>query len=91
MQDLNLTQDEIDLILHHRKIADQQKKDDEFRKLIAKTTYEWLVWSENNGKAGLTFSTFVDDFCFEGENKSVCFNAIKEMLQHLKQFNSPKC
>lgn len=90
MENLNLTQAEIDLILRNREIANQKVKNHEFHKQILKTTYEWLEWSDNNGKAGLTFSTFVNEFGFDGEYKSVYFNAIGDVLKFLKDYQAPK-
>lgn len=85
MNDLNLSQDEINLILRNRAIAEQKRKDYEFRKRAIKTAYEWLEWSEKEGM-GLTFSTFVDDFGFDELGASQYYKAITAILECVKAY-----
>lgn len=83
MNNLNLTQDEINLILRNREIAEQKRKVYEFHKRAIKTAYEWLEWSEKEGM-GLTFSTFVNEFGFDELGAGEYYRAIIDILECVK-------
>lgn len=86
MNSLNLTQDEINLILKNREIVEQERKDYEFRKRAIKTAHEWLEWSEK-AEMGLTFSTFVNEFGFDELNASQYYNVIVDILNAVSEYS----
>lgn len=75
----DLTPDEISMIQRRR--VEQARRDAEwaFRRNAIATAHAFDDWSEKTGE-GLTFSTFVNAFNYQGEDCKRMYEAVKRIL-----------
>lgn len=80
MQISDLTAEEIELIKQRR--ASQQLPDHhrEFQREAISTALRFLEWSERTGY-GLTFSTFVNQFEYEGLYTGDVYRAVERIMK----------
>lgn len=82
---LELTQDELDIILTRRAEIEKERKTRDFHRRIIKIAHDWVEWSEKE-KRGLTFSSFVNEFGFNEIGADIYYDAILGILDCVRAF-----
>lgn len=74
----SLSDEEIALVVEHReKLAKQQARNDFVSDVLA-TAAKFHTWSQKTGE-GLTFSTFVNSYGYEGSNARSVYDALEKI------------
>lgn len=76
---MKLTSEEIALIEHHRSERARIDTAQTFQRKAIATAHAFSEWAEQDG-AGLTFSTFVNAFNYEGEDLRKMYDAVSRIL-----------
>ena len=84
---LTLTPEEESIIIEMRKKDILDKAKVAFKVKAVSTAHAFVVWSELND-AGLTFSTFINNFNYQDNDGRIMFEAVQRILdaawpQHL--------
>lgn len=76
---VEITEEEKALIEEHRTKKEAQKRQKDMQYEILQTAYEYEKWLRQNG-AGSSFSTFCDDFQYDGGvNRQLLYQAVEEI------------
>lgn len=75
---LDLTKEEVAIINELRSEQNRLMRVKEMNSHIIKTAFAFFQWLEKNG-AGMTYSTFCDDFGYYGDNRPCVYAAIQEI------------
>lgn len=75
-----LTDDELNLVLKHRENRKAEQGREQRKNLVIAMVYRYNEWLRDNG-AGSSYSTFCDEFGFNGENRQSMYNAIIKIME----------
>ena len=75
---MELTQEEIQVVEQHRAEKEFIRRRKEMQFVILETAYEYEKWLRQNG-AGSSYSTFCDDFKYDGDNRQFVYDAVEEI------------
>lgn len=87
MSEIKLTPDEERLILQHRAIEEQDRKDRALALRRLKVAFDFAQWMEIEG-CGSSYSTFCDDFGYEAtedENRSRTYEIVTDIIKLAKR------
>lgn len=85
---MDLTTDEIALVQRHRDSEAHQRASLAFQGKAISTAQAWWAWSENSGE-GLTFSTFVNAFEYQGSYCKAMYEAVERILEAARPRHMP--
>jgi hypothetical protein len=84
MMEMELTEEERQLILQRRSLKRKEEEDRLFQQNALKVASMWIDWSARDG-SGLTFSTFVNEFGYDGQDGKEMFSAVERILVAAKR------
>ena len=75
-----LSEEEKQVILQMREYKKEKERKSNYQLHILKTAYEYDAWLKSNGM-GDSFSTFCDEFSYDGENRPQVHRAISDIRE----------
>lgn len=80
MPTMELTESERLVILERRRAQKKAEEDREKRPHLLETAFKYEKWLQEN-QAGSTFSTFCDEFGYDGPKRDVIFGQVRELRE----------
>ena len=84
---IELTPDELQLVLGRRAEIQREKADFDLQGRAIRTAMSWWSWSDEKG-AGLTFSTFVNEFGYDSRDCKEMYEAVGRILEAARPTHS---
>ncbi|WP_421427747.1 hypothetical protein ACOL7R_03365 [Acinetobacter pittii] len=90
MKTMNLSDDEAQIILDRRADEHHKKATFAFQVKSIRVANAYFEWAKKNSFLEPTFGTFINSFCYEGNDKQVMQKAVLEIWHLVFSLQIPK-